>query len=94
MAELEESGQEQVRSEGPAGPCRPLKKLVTLAQNFPYGSTVKNCLQCGRHGLIPGSRKSHGERNRYPLQCSGPREFHGQRTHVSDSPQGCKGLDH
>ena len=51
-------------------------KLFVLGQfiaftSFPHGSAVKNPpANAGDVGLIPGSRRSPGEGNGKPLQCS------------------------
>ena len=43
--------------------------MVQLLKNLP--SNVKNLLQCGDLGSIPGLERSAGEGNGYPLQYSG-----------------------
>ena len=47
----------------------------------------------GDPGLIPRSRRAPGEGNGTPLQYSCPGKFHGQRSLVGYSPQGCKESD-
>ena len=49
------------------------KSAITLViTGFPCGSDYKEsiCLHCGRPGSIPGSERSPGKGNSYPLQYS------------------------
>ena len=60
---------------------------------FPGGSDGReSAFNVGDPGSIPGSRRSPGEGNGYPLQYS-CLDFHGQRSLVGYSPWGCKELD-
>ena len=52
-----------------------------------------NGLQRGKPGSTPGSGRSPGEGNGYPLQDSGLEESHGQRSLVGYSPWGHKESD-
>ena len=45
--------------------------MDTANPSFPGGSDGKECLKCGRPGLIPGLGRSPGEGNGDPLQYSG-----------------------
>ena len=48
---------------------------------FPYSSGGnKSACNVGEPGSIPGSERSPGEENDYPLQYSCLGEFHGQRS--------------
>ena len=57
--------------------------------------TVKEsaCQEAGNPGLIPGSRRSPGEGNGYPLQYSFLENPRGQRSLAGSSPWGCKEFD-
>ena len=56
--------------------------------DFPGGSDSKEATcNAEDRGLIPGSGRSLGEGNGYPLVFL-PGEFHGQRNLVGYSPQG------
>ena len=57
----------------------------------PSGSDGKE--SASNTGLIPGSRRSPGEGNGHPLQCSCLENPHGQRSLVGDSPWGHKESD-
>ena len=58
---------------------------------FPGDSDSKEPVcNVGDPGSIPGSGRCPGEGNGYPLQY---REFHGQRSLVSNSLWGCKESD-
>ena len=62
---------------------------------FPGGSDSKeSACKAGDPGSIPGSGRSPGDGNGYPLQCSYlPGEFHEQRSLAGYSPWGHKELD-
>ena len=63
-------------------------------QVFPGSSGGKGSASNARDlGLIPGSGRSPGEGNGYPLQYFLPREFHGWISLVGYSPWGCKESD-
>ena len=58
---------------------------------FPGGSARKeSACNEGDLGSIPGSERSPGEGNGYPLPVFMPKEFHGQRSLVGYSPWGHK----
>ena len=66
---------------------------IMIRKGFPGSSVVKNLTAKQETwvqslGSIPGLGRSPGEGNGYPLQYSGPGEFHGLY-----SPWGCKELD-
>ena len=62
--------------------------------DFPGGSDGrKSAFNAGDPGSIPGSRRSPGEVNDYPLQYSCLENPHGQRSLAGYSPWGCKELD-
>ena len=64
--------------------------LIILSYS-PVAQIVKNLpADAGNLGLIPGSGRSPGEGNGYPL-CL--REFHAQGSLVGYSPWGCKESD-
>ena len=45
--------------------------VCVCVKGFPGGSVVKNPpVNAGDMGLVPGSGRSSGEGNDYPLQCS------------------------
>ena len=65
--------------------------LKSCAWGFSRGSVVKNLpASAGDAGSIPGSGRSPGEGNGYPLQVFLPGESHGQRSLVDYSPWGCR----
>ena len=51
------------------------------------------CGDAGDTGLIPGSGRSPGGEHGKPLWYSSLKKFHGQRSLVGYSPQGCKESD-
>ena len=58
---------------------------------FPAGSVVKNVpANAEDASLIPGSEKSPGEGNGYPLQSFLPGKSHGQRSLADYSPWHCE----
>ena len=58
---------------------------------FPCGSGGnESTCKVGDPGSIPGSERSPGEENGYPLQYSCHGEFHGQMSLAGYSPWGCK----
>ena len=69
VAGAEASGQEQVRSERACMTLQATEKTFNSHSELPLW--LKNCLQCRRPEFGPWVDKSHGERNSYPLQCSG-----------------------
>ena len=79
-------------------PRIPLEKLREGTPSIPEHSFLFPVAQTAKHlpadagdlGLIPGSGRSLGEGNGYPL-CPGG--FHGQGSLVGYSPQGCKESD-
>jgi len=65
-----------------------------MITGFPGGSDSKEYARnVGDLGSIPGSGRSHGEGNGYPLQYSCLGEFPGQRSLVGYSPWSHKELD-
>ena len=61
---------------------------------FPAGSDSKeSACSAEDPGSIPGSGRSPGEGNDYPLQYSCLKNSHGQRSLVGYSPWGCKKSD-
>ena len=61
---------------------------------FLGGSDGKDsACNAGDPGSIPGLGRCPGEGNDYELQYSCLEEFHGQRSLVGYSPQGCKESD-
>ena len=64
---------------------------MEIGSGFPGGSDSKeSAYSAGDLGLIPGSGRSTGEGNGYPLQYFLPGEFHGQETLAHYSPWGHK----
>ena len=65
--------------------------LKSCAWGFSHGSVVKNLpASAGDAGSIPGSGRSPGEGNGYPLQVFLPGKSHGHRSLVDYSPWGCR----
>ena len=61
---------------------------------FPGGSDSKeSAYSAGDLGLVPGSGRSPGEGNGYPLPVLLPGKFQGQGSLVGYNPWGCKELD-
>ena len=59
------------------------QNVINTYWGFPGGSDGKEfACNAGDQGLIPGSGRSPGDGNGYPLQysCYYIREFHGQRS--------------
>ena len=57
------------------------KNKVGCTGGFPGGAVLRNPpANAGNVGLLPGSRRSPGERNVNPLQYSLPGESNGQRS--------------
>ena len=59
----------------PCLPAHPIPSAPQISSAFPYlglpgGSDSKEAVNMGDPGSIPGSEKSPGEGNGYPLQCS------------------------
>ena len=75
--------------------CQKESNSILLSMTgFPCGSVVKNPpANAGDVGLIPGSGRSSGEGNGYPLQYSCLKKSHGQRSLVGYSPGGHKESD-
>ena len=66
---------------------------MDLYLNLGGSDSKASAYNVGDLGSIPGLGRSPGERNGYPLQCSWPGEFRGQRSLTGYSPQGHKKLD-
>ena len=59
-----------------------IQTLVNLTKGFPDSSVGKeSACNVGDLGSIPGLGGSPGEGKGYPLQYSGPGEFHGLYSH-------------
>ena len=65
--------------------------LLNTQWGFPGSSDSKeSACNSGETGLIPGSRRSPGEGNGNPLQCSCLEKSHRQRSLVCCSSWGCR----
>ena len=70
--------------------------LFPLIRDFPGGlDSQQSTCNAGKLGLIPGSGRSSGEGNGYPLQdsCLENSMDRGAWWVIGYSPWGCKGLD-
>ena len=75
-------------------PWRRDRLLTPVFLGFPGGSAgEESACSAGDLGLIPGSGRSPWRREWQPTPVLLPGEFHGQRSLVGYSPQGCKELD-
>ena len=68
-----------------------IKGFLLIFSHFPsLSESKKSACNVGNLGLIPGSRKSPGERNGNPLQDPCLEISMGQRSPAGYSPWGCK----
>ena len=67
--------------------------VIFLNESLPGISAGRICLLSRRLASTPGSGRSPGEGNGYPLTVFLPLESRGQRSLVSYSPWGLKELD-
>ena len=79
-------------------PCSHSSGLISqtfpLVLGFPDGSVGKeSACNAGDPGSIPGWGRSQGGGHGNPLQCSCPRESHGQKSQAGYSPWGHKESD-